>query len=40
MNSVVSYSRLGFKAYNAIYRWIGRVAIIKGVIYVILAIVL
>jgi hypothetical protein len=39
MNSVVSCCRLGSEAYNAIHRWIGRVAVIEGVIHVILAVV-
>jgi ABC-type proline/glycine betaine transport system permease subunit len=39
MNSIVSSCGLGYEAYNAIYRWIGRVAVIEGVIHVILAIV-
>jgi hypothetical protein len=40
MNSVVSCCGLGSEAYNAIHRWIGRVAVIEGVIHVILAVVL
>jgi hypothetical protein len=39
MNSIVSSCGLGYEAYNAIHRWIGRVAVIEGVIHVILAIV-
>lgn len=39
MNSVVSYCGLGSEAYNAIHRWIGRVAVIEGLIHVILAVV-
>jgi DMSO/TMAO reductase YedYZ heme-binding membrane subunit len=39
MNSVVSCCGLGYEAYSAIHRWIGRVAVIEGVIHVILAVV-
>jgi len=39
MNSIISSCGLGYEAYNTIYRWIGRVAVIKGVIHVILTIV-
>ena len=39
MNSIVSSYGLGYEAYNAIHRWIGRVAMIEGVIHVILAVV-
>jgi hypothetical protein len=39
MNSVVSRCGLGFEAYHSIHRWIGRVAVIEGVIHVILAVV-
>ena len=38
MNSVVSCCGLGSEAYIAIHRWIGRVAVIEGVIHVILAV--
>jgi hypothetical protein len=40
MNSIVSCCRLRYEAYSAIHRWIGRVAMIEGVIYAILAVVL
>jgi ABC-type proline/glycine betaine transport system permease subunit len=39
MNSIISSYGLGYEAYNTIHRWIGQVAVIKGVIHVILAIV-
>jgi hypothetical protein len=39
MNSIVSSCGLGYEAYNAIHRWMGRVAVIEGVIHVILAVV-
>ena len=39
MNSVVSCCGLGYEAYSAIHRWIGRVAVVEGVIHVILAVV-
>jgi hypothetical protein len=39
MNSVVSCCGLGYEAYNAIHRWMGRVAVVEGVIHVILAVV-
>ncbi|KAH8589104.1 hypothetical protein B0O99DRAFT_468463, partial [Bisporella sp. PMI_857] len=39
MNSVVSYCGLGYEAYNAIHRWMGRVAVVEGVIHVIFAVV-
>ena len=40
MNSVVSCCGLGYETYSAIHHWIGRVAVIEGVIHVILAVVL
>jgi hypothetical protein len=39
MNSVISCCGLGYEAYNAVHCWIGRVAVIDGVIHVILAVV-
>jgi len=39
MNSVVSCCGVGYEAYSAIHRWIGRVAVIEGVIHAILAVV-
>jgi hypothetical protein len=39
MNSVVSCCGLEYDAYNATHRWMGRVAVIEGVIHVILAMV-
>jgi len=39
MNSIISSYRLGYEAYNTIHYWIGRVAVIKGVIHVILTVV-
>ncbi|TVY90169.1 hypothetical protein LAWI1_G005273 [Lachnellula willkommii] len=39
MNSVVSCYGLEYDAYNATHRWMGRVAVIEGVIHVILAMV-
>jgi DMSO/TMAO reductase YedYZ heme-binding membrane subunit len=39
MNSVVSCYGLGYKAYSAIHRWMGQVAVIEGVIHMILAVV-
>lgn len=39
MNSIVSSCGLGYEAYNVIHRWMGRVAVIEGVIHVILAMV-
>ena len=39
MNSVVSCCGLGPEAYNAIHRWIRRVAVVEGVIHMILAVV-
>jgi hypothetical protein len=39
MNSIVSCCGFGYEAYCAIHRWIGRVAVIEGVIHAILAIV-
>jgi hypothetical protein len=39
MNSVVSCCGLGYEAYSAIHRWIGRVVVIEGVIHTILAVV-
>lgn len=38
MNSIVNCCGLGYDAYGAIHRWIGRVAVIEGVIHVILAV--
>jgi hypothetical protein len=37
MNSIVGCCGLGYESYNAIHRWLGRVAVIEGVIHVILA---
>jgi predicted ferric reductase len=40
MNSIVSCCGLGYESYNAIHCWLGRVAVIKGVIHAIIAVVL
>jgi hypothetical protein len=37
INSIVSYCGLRYKSYHAIHCWLERVAVIKGVIYIILA---
>lgn len=39
MNSIVSSCGLGYESYNAIHRWLGRVAVIEGLIHVIFAVV-
>jgi hypothetical protein len=39
MNSIVNCCGLGYDAYSAIHRWIGRVAVIDCVIHVILAVI-
>jgi hypothetical protein len=39
MNSIVSCCGLGYESYNAIHRWLGRVAVIEGVIHMIIAII-
>jgi hypothetical protein len=37
MNPIVSYCNIGLPTYAKLHRWLGRVAVIKGLIYVVAA---